>query len=225
VAPALNPLERALQRIVSELSSVGRSVALVGGLAVSARAEPRTTRDVDLAVSVAGDEDAEQLVFHLQNRGYVVRMLLEREESGRIATIRLTRDTERAIYVDLLFASSGIETEIVNDAEPTEIVEGISVPVATRAHLIALKVLARDDRNRPRIGTTFELSCSMPPAKKYTGHGRRSSSSSSAATIVGVHSAPTWIERSSIPRHTSVLVRSSRLARIDLEPQPRCSRQ
>jgi predicted nucleotidyltransferase len=150
VAPALNPLERALQRIVSELSSVGRSVALVGGLAVSARAEPRTTRDVDLAVSVAGDEDAEQLVFHLQNRGYVVRMLLEREESGRIATIRLTRDTERAIYVDLLFASSGIETEIVNDAEPTEIVEGISVPVATRAHLIALKVLARDDRNRPQ---------------------------------------------------------------------------
>jgi predicted nucleotidyltransferase len=150
VAPALNPLERALQRIVSELSRVGRSVALVGGLAVSARAEPRTTRDVDLAVSVAGDEDAEQLVFHLQNRDYVVRMLLEREDSGRIATIRLTRDTERAVYVDLLFASSGIETEIVNDAEPTEIVEGISVPVATRAHLIALKVLARDDRNRPQ---------------------------------------------------------------------------
>ena len=150
MASSLNPLERALQRIFAELSGVGRSVALVGGLAVSARAEPRTTRDVDLAVSVDSDEDAEHLIFHLQNRGYVVRMLLEREDSGRIATVRLTRESERAVYVDLLFASSGIESEIVVDAERIELLDGISVPVASRAHLIALKVLARDDRNRPQ---------------------------------------------------------------------------
>lgn len=117
MAPSLNPLERALQRIVVELGGANRS---------------------------------EQLVCHLQNRGYVVRMLLEREDSGRISTVRLTRDSERAIYVDLLFASSGIEAEIVNAAEPIDIVEGISVPVASRAHLIALKILARDDRNRPQ---------------------------------------------------------------------------
>ena len=63
----------------------------IGGLAVSARAEPRTTRDVDVAVSADGDAAAEQLVFHLQSRGYVVGMLLEQEKTGRIATVRLTR--------------------------------------------------------------------------------------------------------------------------------------
>jgi hypothetical protein len=89
-------------------------------------------------------------VFDLQSRGYVVGMLLEQEKTGRIATVRLTRESERSVYVDLLFASSGIEAEIVEAAEQLEVLEHVTVPVATRAHLIALKVLARDDRDRPQ---------------------------------------------------------------------------
>jgi len=150
VAAPLNAVERALDRIVRELSDIGTPHALIGGLAVSARAEPRTTRDVDMAVFVDSDESAEGLVFQLQSRGYVVQMLLEHERSGRIATVRLTRDTERGVYVDLLFASSGIEDAIVSAAEELFVLEGVSVRVATRAHLIAMKVLARDDRQRPQ---------------------------------------------------------------------------
>jgi predicted nucleotidyltransferase len=52
--------------------------------------------------------------------------------------------------VDLLFASSGIEPEIVAAAESIETVRGFTVPVARLGHLIALKVLARDDRSRPQ---------------------------------------------------------------------------
>src|SRR5882724_12752918 len=77
-------------------------------------------------------------------------MLLEQEKTGRIATVRLTRDSERSVYVDLLFASSGIEPEIVAAAEELAVLEEVTVRVATRAHLIAMKVLARDDRNRPQ---------------------------------------------------------------------------
>jgi hypothetical protein len=44
-------------------------------------------------------------VFDLQNRGYSVGMLLEQEKTGRLATVRLTRASERSVYVDLLFAS------------------------------------------------------------------------------------------------------------------------
>jgi predicted nucleotidyltransferase len=150
VASSLNPLQRALERIVTALGEVGSGAALVGGLAVSARAEPRTTRDVDLAISVPSDDEAEQLVFHLQGRGYVVRALLEQEQTRRMATVRLIRDSEPAVYVDLLFASSGIEPEIVSEAEHIAILEDLTMRVATRAHLIALKVLARDDRNRPQ---------------------------------------------------------------------------
>jgi hypothetical protein len=37
------------------------SWAMLGGLAVSIRTEPRFTRDVDLAVAVAADDEAERL--------------------------------------------------------------------------------------------------------------------------------------------------------------------
>ena len=78
MASPLNPVERALKRIFSELGDAGVPCALIGGLAVSARAEPRTTRDVDVAISADGDDAAEQLVFLLQSRGYVVGKLLEK---------------------------------------------------------------------------------------------------------------------------------------------------
>src|SRR5258706_9470243 len=55
-------IERALAAAVDSLRSAKREFALVGGLAVSVRAEVRFTRDVDLAVRVADDADAERLM-------------------------------------------------------------------------------------------------------------------------------------------------------------------
>jgi hypothetical protein len=52
--------------------------------------------------------------------------------------------------VDLLFASSGIEPEIVAAADRIEALPGLDLPVARIGHLIALKVLSRDDRLRPQ---------------------------------------------------------------------------
>jgi hypothetical protein len=52
--------------------------------------------------------------------------------------------------VDLLFASSGIEKEVVASAETIEVFPGVDAPVATIGHLIALKVLCRDDVTRPQ---------------------------------------------------------------------------
>lgn len=54
------------------------------------------------------------------------------------------------VLVDLLFASSGLEPEIVDSAELLEILPGLIVPVAQRAHLVVLKLLARDDDLRPQ---------------------------------------------------------------------------
>ena len=131
---------------------MGESWALIGGLAVSARAEPRTTRDVDLAVAVAGDREAESIVFRLQALGYTILAVLEQEATGRLATVRLRPpgEQEGGVIVDLLFASSGIEPEVTRAAEVLEIVPGLLAPVATLGHLMALKVLARDDRQRPQ---------------------------------------------------------------------------
>ena len=127
------------------------SFALIGGLAVSARTEPRFTRDADLAVAVANDARAEALVHTLRTLDYRIESVVEQKAVGRLATVRLVRGpAPRAPVVDLLFASSGIETEVVTEAEVLELLPRLSMRVATTGHLIALKVLSRDDVIRPQ---------------------------------------------------------------------------
>ena len=148
---SLSRAEAALRRIVTDLRDLRHRFALIGGLAVSIRTEPRLTRDADLAVTVADDRDAEALVLALQGRGWRVVTAIEQDAAGRLATVRLAPagDFATGTVVDLLFASSGIEPEIVAAAEPIESVPGLTTPVARLGHLVALKVLARDDRLRP----------------------------------------------------------------------------
>ncbi|HMY20568.1 MAG TPA: nucleotidyl transferase AbiEii/AbiGii toxin family protein [Polyangium sp.] len=148
----MNPVISTLLQASKDLEAMGRRWALIGGLAVSARAEPRTTRDVDLVVVVNDDVDAEALIFALQSLGYRVLAIVEQTATKRLSTVRLERSSiaVRGVVLDLLFASSGIEQEIIDDAEMLEIVPGVEVPVARTAHLLALKVLARDDRARPQ---------------------------------------------------------------------------
>jgi predicted nucleotidyltransferase len=143
-------LETALRLTAEGLRETRLGWAVVGGLAVSARAEPRTTRDVDIAVAVDGDVEAEVALYRLQVRGFAVVSVVEQAARHRLATARLRSSDQRirGILVDLLFASSGIESELVERAEEIEIVPGLSVPVARTGHLLALKALARNDRDR-----------------------------------------------------------------------------
>lgn len=142
-------LATALVRARNDLAMLGVRHALVGGLAVSARAEPRTTRDIDFAVAVKTDAEAEQVVHALTHRGYAVQAVLEQQLTKRLATVRLVHHEHSRVLLDLLFASTGIEPEIVERAEPLLVMES-TLPVATIPYLIAMKVLARDDRKRPQ---------------------------------------------------------------------------
>jgi hypothetical protein len=83
-------LEAALRKISTELTQAGVPFALVGGLAVSVRTEPRFTRDADLVVALA------------------------------------------------------------TDAEPIDLLPQLRMGVARTGHLIALKVLSREDVRRPQ---------------------------------------------------------------------------
>jgi hypothetical protein len=147
----MSRLSESLARISADLDELGVRWAVVGGLAVSVRAEPRMTRDVDVAISVASDIDAERIVRALRDRGYQPVELLEQEGVQRLATARMTAEGQpEGIVIDLLFASSGIESEIVDSSERLEVFPGIEARVASRSHLMAMKVLARDDRTRPQ---------------------------------------------------------------------------
>ena len=147
----MNLLEAALRRTVADLAKYDRRWALVGGFAVSARAEPRFTHDIDAAVAVADDADGEGLVRLMLAQGYRLLASVEQDETGRLATVRLASPLSGGdVVVDLLFASSGIEPEIVQAAEMTDVVPGLRLPIAMTGHLIALKLLARDDLERPQ---------------------------------------------------------------------------
>lgn len=140
----MTPLGAALRSISAGLQRESAEFALVGGLAVSARTEPRFTRDIDLAVATATDTAAEDLIRALIQDGWAVEAISEQEAVDRLATVRL-RPPDRvgtAAVIDLLFASSGIEPELIGDAEPFEVLPDVVVPVATVAGLIVLKTLA-----------------------------------------------------------------------------------
>lgn len=147
----MTSLEAALRKIGTELTQAGVPFALVGGLAVSVRTEPRFTRDADLVVALDGDAEAEALIHNLSVHGYGIEAVVEQEAVGRLATVRLTLSREpQAPVVDLLFASSGIEAEVVAEAESIDLLPQLTMAVARTGHLIALKVLSRDDVKRPQ---------------------------------------------------------------------------
>jgi DNA-binding TFAR19-related protein (PDSD5 family) len=140
-------LEAALRQIHIDLTENHVSFALVGGLAVSARTEPRFTRDADLAVAVASDAEAEALIHRLRARGYGIEAVVEQQAVGRLATVRLTRsDVPQTPVVDLLFASSGIEPEVVAEAELIDLLPRLRMRVARTGHLIARDLIAEMNR-------------------------------------------------------------------------------
>lgn len=118
------------------------------------RAEPRFTKDVDVAVAVADDQEAENIVNRLQVRGYALASLVEQDYVNRLATARLVRPKAgtSSAFIDLLFANAGIEEEIVRGAERLEVLPGILLPVASTGHLIALKALAGRHQDMTDLG-------------------------------------------------------------------------
>jgi hypothetical protein len=148
----MTTVETALRAIVADLGRGGRDFGLVGGLAVSARVEPRFTRDADLVVSVPDDDGAERVLRDLILVGYRLVSTVEHDVAKRLATARLASPAapDEELIVDVLFASSGVEPEIAARAEPLEVLDGLVVPVAAVGDLLALKLLSRDDDARPQ---------------------------------------------------------------------------
>jgi hypothetical protein len=166
-------LLEALEQILSRLEEQHAQAALLGGLAVSAWTEPRFTRDVDLAVAVRADADAERLVQQLGQRGYRLLATVEQTAAGRLAAARLLPpgESQEGMVVDLLFASSGIEPEIVNAAVEVDIGATTPVRVARPGHLVALKLLSQDATTRPQDALDLHaLRPVLDPAETQRAH-------------------------------------------------------
>jgi len=135
--------KRALAAICGELLQRGRRFALVGGLAVSVHADVRFTRAVDLVVLVADDSEAEALTYQLSSAGYSAVASVEHETRHRLSTVRLMSPS--GVKVVRLFASSGVETEIVDSASLVDFGSAGQIPVANAEELLAMNVLSMTD--------------------------------------------------------------------------------
>lgn len=142
-----------LRHVVTQLREEGIGFALVGALAVAVRAVDRKTRDIDFVVAVDSNIEADKLVYAMKCRGHHIRESLFHKPTEALATQRfvLAGSNEQRPNLDLLFRTSGIEREVVDAATDVALLDGTMVPVASRAHLIALKTLSESDvRNRDR---------------------------------------------------------------------------
>jgi hypothetical protein len=122
------------------------------GLAISIRSVPRFTKDLDFTIAVANDSEAEDVVRRLRGRGCLPVEVLEQEYVERLSGVRLEHGGSDVI-ADLLFASSGIESEVVASATRLEALPQLSAPVATAGHLIALKTLAGRNQDLTDLGS------------------------------------------------------------------------
>jgi hypothetical protein len=191
--PDETKIERALAAAASDLAAERKRFALVGGLAVSVRAEVRFTRDVDLAVAVDDDAEAEALVYALTSRGYAAIASVEHGTQSRLATVRLR--SPDAVKVDLLFASSGIERETIERAPVVSLPSVGSLPIARAEELLSLKVLSMSDerlqdridaRNLLRINAALDLDCVRENLRLIAerGYARRQDLTAKLATLL-----------------------------------------
>jgi len=146
----LSALLAELRRIAEDLNQLNLRWALVGGLAYSVHAEPRTARDVDVALAVSGNEEMDLIADALIKKGYWDKQILFAASPVRRMGGRIMVPSQRpyAIPLNLLSSSSGIEHEVVEHATALEILPNLTVPVASRGYLLAMKVLSQNHPDR-----------------------------------------------------------------------------
>lgn len=138
-------LERAARASIEILREQDAPFALIGGIALGFRSAPRATQDVDFAVAI-DDAAAERLVHAFQASGFRIDAVLVNKRDRTLATVRV-HDPSTKVLVDLLISFCGIEREVVDGAS-MERWRDLRLPVVSRGHLVAMKLLANRKQDR-----------------------------------------------------------------------------
>jgi predicted nucleotidyltransferase len=138
-----------LKTVASCMEQIQIPWALIGGLAVSIHGAPRTTRDIDLAVFLETETEQDNLVKDLTQAGFFDKQLIMHLSPVRKLGVRLrVPAVSSSVPVDLLYSSSGIEKEVIASAQLVEMFPNIFIPVATLAHLLAMKIVSENEIDR-----------------------------------------------------------------------------
>ena len=137
-------IRRTLADIASFLAERGTSFALIGGIAVAVRGEPRFTADVDLVISA--DVDAALELLESTHGSTFAPLFDGADEVVRKSFILPLRHRETGIKLDIAVGLTGFERQLVSRA-PLESMGAFSIPVATPEDLLLMKALAARPRD------------------------------------------------------------------------------
>lgn len=124
------------------LEEQGVRYLVIGGLAVVAVGEPRTTADADAIVFLSPSE-AEALIGLADGAGFEVQPVVERERLATTGTLRFRRGR---FQIDLITASLPFEEAAFRRASRHELF-GVLLPFPSPEDLILFKVLAGRDKD------------------------------------------------------------------------------
>lgn len=138
------PLLKTLIRPAEVLTGNGVPYCLVGGLAVSIVARPRTTEDIDLAVDIdpARRDELESLLKEqfraVQTKAHVLDF-----ENARVwrAVLGVEEHEEGIIIVDFIFGDNPVHRNASQHADQLGF-SGTVIPVAKPEDLVVMKLLA-----------------------------------------------------------------------------------
>ncbi len=91
--------------VATSLKKAGVRFAVVGGMAVSYRTIERFTKDVDIAIAVENDSEAEMVVQTIKGVGYFADTVVEQDEAVRLSTVRMVPSSLLKTFVSIVFHS------------------------------------------------------------------------------------------------------------------------
>lgn len=145
----------------------GIPYAFIGGVALSAWAGPRSTFEVDLAVSI-GEARLPRLQERFGQAGFVLDEAFARGFRHRVGGMELIQvrlpESESLLVVDIFMASTPFLQSVVSRRKMVEMGRG-PVPVCTAADLILFKLQA--NRKKDQADLENLLSTQGVPEREY----------------------------------------------------------
>jgi nucleotidyltransferase AbiEii toxin of type IV toxin-antitoxin system len=130
--------------LAAEAESQGIPVVLVGGNAINLYAYFRTTFDVDLLIR---ESDVERALFFFQGRGYEVF-----HRTPNFVRLRFAADPGAALPVDLMLTDKATFEKIQEQSRRVDLANGLTLPIPSALHLIAMKLHALRSPARAESG-------------------------------------------------------------------------
>ena len=134
--------------LAARAAEEGLDAVLVGGNAVNLHGYSRATFDVDLLVP---EEQAERWLAFFSRHGYGVF-----HRTTNFIRARLVDDPAGALPVDLMLADAETFLKIQQASSPAEVGHGLTLPIPSALHLIAMKLHALRSPHRLAHGLDLQ---------------------------------------------------------------------